>query len=94
MLSEVSTHSALSVSVQVQRNRHLFRPGTLVPSREGGMLWQVWQAVPAGTVVHYNHGQGSLTQAYILKEVLIQYGCIVTHLLLCICLVNCGSFFG
>lgn len=81
--SEVSTPSALSVSVQVSGKRHLLGPGTLVPSREGGMLWQVWPAGPVGTVVHYNDGQGSLTQAYILKEVLIHCGCIVTHLLLC-----------
>lgn len=79
--SEVSTYSELSVSVQVQGKRHLFGPGTLVPSREGGMLWQVWPAGPAGAVVHYNHGQGSLTQAYMLKEVIIHCGCIVTHLL-------------
>lgn len=70
--SEVSTHSAFSVSVWVQWKRHLFGPGTLVPSREGGMLWQVCPAGSTGVVVvHYNHGQGSLTQAYILKVTVV-----------------------
>lgn len=80
---EVSTHSALPVSVQVQGKRYFFGPGTIVPSREGGMLWQVWPAGPAGRwcitimdrVLLHNHTYWRRC---------LYTGYIVTHLLLCV----------